>query len=64
MDDTTLITQTAAPLPKVSERREAFARRVQLSPVQKLTRAHLAANARPQLSPASLRRSALRSRPR
>jgi type III secretion protein Q len=47
MDDTTLITQTAAPLPKVSERREVFARRVQLSPVQKLTRAHLAASARP-----------------
>lgn len=48
MDDTTLITETAAPLPKVSDRREVFARRVQLSPVQKLTRAHLAAATRPQ----------------
>jgi len=37
MDDTTLITQTAAPLPQVSDRRDVFARRVQLFPVQQLT---------------------------
>lgn len=48
MDDTTLITETAAPLPKVADRRDPFTRKVQLTPVQKLTRAHLAAATRPQ----------------
>ena len=48
-DESTVITQTAAPLPTVAERREVFASRVKLSPTTKLTRAHLAVQSRPAL---------------
>lgn len=47
MDATTLITETAAPLPKAAERREVFANRARLLPARRLTRAHLVATQRP-----------------
>jgi type III secretion protein Q len=48
MDDTTLITETV-PTPAMN-RAPASANRVRLAPMQKLTRAHLAINARPATS--------------
>lgn len=47
-DQTTLITETAAPAPSASELRSAPATRVKLTPTSKLTRAHLAVEARAQ----------------
>jgi type III secretion protein Q len=46
-DETTIITETV-PAPAASELRAAPATRVKLSPLKKLTRAHLAATQRPQ----------------
>lgn len=46
-DATTQITETAAPLPRVSDVRQPFCTRLKLSPTKKLTRAHLAASIRP-----------------
>lgn len=45
---TTLITDTAAPAPSASELRSAPATRVKLTPLKKLTRTHLAVDARPE----------------
>ncbi|MFT3706671.1 MAG: FliM/FliN family flagellar motor switch protein [Archangium sp.] len=46
-DSPTVITHTAAPLPKVADMRHAYANRTKLVPTQKLTRAHVAASQRP-----------------
>ncbi len=47
-DATTIITETAAPAPSASELRQAPATRTKLVPTQKLTRAHVAVDARPR----------------